>query len=213
MDGVILDSEKVYQEIERSMYRELGIPVSREEHLEFMGTAERSMWTRMHEKYSLERTVNDLVQEEQERFMDRLRVPGDIPLIEGIIPLLKELQSEKIPCWIASSSSSEIIARVIKINSLEEFYRGYVGGDDVSQSKPSPEIFLKAANLEGTRPENCVVIEDSENGVKAALAAGMDVIGLKQEPGSSPDLSKASRVVSRLSEIDVGLIRQFSDKN
>ncbi len=209
MDGVILDSERIYQEIERSMYEKLGIPVSREEHLEFMGTAERSMWTYMHEKYSLKRSVEDLVHEERDRLIDRLGEPGDIPLIEGLIPLVKEFKSEKIPCWIASSSSSDIIARVIQINSLEEYYRGFVSGDDVSQSKPSPEIFLKTARLAGVQPENCIVIEDSENGIKAAEAAGMVVIGLDCGIESGPDLSGARIVVSSLSEINSEVARQL----
>ena len=161
MDGVILDSERVYQEIERSMYSELGIPVSRQEHLEFMGTAERAMWTHMVNKYGIGRPVDELVREERSRFLSELDQPGRIPLMEGLIPLLEMLWEENIPCWIASSSSSGIIAKVLEVNNLDKYFRGYVSGDDVPRSKPAPDIFLKTAALSGSQPSNCVVIEDS----------------------------------------------------
>jgi len=209
MDGVILDSERVYQDIERSMYEELGILVSTEEHLKFMGTAERSMWTYMSRKYHLNSSIEELVLQERELFMKRLELPGDIPLIEGLIPLLELLNSEKIPCWIASSSSADIINRVIKINGLEKYYQGYVSGDDVSQSKPSPEIFLKSAGQAGTLPSRCIVIEDSENGIKAAKAAGMTVIGLDQRYANEPDLSGANLIIAGLSEINLDVISRL----
>ncbi len=198
MDGVIIDSERVYQEIERNMYEELGIPVSREEHLKFMGTAEWSMWTYMCEKYKVNQTVEELVHQERDLFMKRLDLPGDIPLMDGLIPLLELLKSEHIPCWIASSSSSDIIARVIEINGLGKYFEGYVSGDDVSQSKPSPEIFLKAAGLAKAHPSNCMVIEDSENGIKAARAAGIFVVGL--------DLSGADLRITSLNEINLDIL-------
>ncbi len=207
MDGVILDSERVYQEIERSMYNELDVPVSKEEHLGYMGTAERSMWKTICEKYGLDRPVKDLVAEERERFIERLESPG-IPLIKGLTPLLEGLKAERIPCWIASSSSSGIIAKVIEINKLDIFYKGFVSGDDVKQSKPSPEIFLKTASLAGVCPSKCIVIEDSVNGIRAARAAGMKVVALKHPDGHLLDLSKANTVINSLLEIDPGILRK-----
>ena len=155
----------------------------------------------MDEKYPIQRSVEDLVREERMRLMERLQLPGDIPLCAGLIPLLEALKSEDIPCWIASSSSSDIIARVIRINGLESYFRGYVSGDDVSQSKPSPEIFLRTAELAKADPARCVVIEDSENGVRAAGTAGMPVIGLKHNEEAGPDPSSANRMVASLNEI------------
>ncbi|MFC2098934.1 HAD family hydrolase [Bacteroidota bacterium] len=206
MDGVILDSERVYQEIERSMYDELGAPVSREEHRMYMGTAEWSMWKTITEKYNVGRSAEELVREERERFMARLEKPG-IPLMEGLIPLLEALKSEHIPCWIASSSSAAIIARVMEINVLEVYFKGYVSGDDVKQSKPSPEIFLKAASLAATLPSKCIVIEDSVNGIRAARAAGMAVVALQHPDSDILDSAGASTVVSSLSDFNpAGLI-------
>jgi HAD superfamily hydrolase (TIGR01509 family) len=219
MDGVILDSERVYQSIERAMYRELGIPVSPAEHRNFMGTAERLMWSEIRKKYSVVRPLDELVMEERMRFLSELKKPGGIPLMDGLIPLLRSLQSEQIPCWIASSSSSEIIGQVLQKYELDDLFRGYISGDEVPRSKPSPDIFLKAASRAETSPADCIVIEDSENGVRAALDAGMKVIGLVsgKDPdhffgGPEPDLSAAQMLVSGLTELNPGRIRKLVQK-
>ena len=211
MDGVILDSERVYQEIERNMYEVLGIPVSRAEHLQFMGTAEKSMWAYMCRKYGLERSVDGLVREERERFMDRLDLPGSIPLMEGLLPMLESLSAQQVPCWIASSSSSEIISRVIEVNKLKNYFRGYVSGDDVIRSKPDPEIFQKAAELAGSDPGHCIVIEDSVNGIRAALAAGMAVVALLNPHIQHNDLSGASLVIESLKEVNAGALSRIRE--
>jgi HAD superfamily hydrolase (TIGR01509 family) len=209
MDGVILDSERVYQDIERSMYDELGIAVSPEEHLGFMGTAERSMWTYMKEKYRLKPSVDDLVREERERFLADLEKAGTIPLMDGLLPLLNSLYREQVPCWIASSSSTEIISQVLRINDLEHYFRGYVSGDDVNRPKPDPEIFTRTASLAGNPASACIVIEDSQNGIRAARAAGMAVIALNNELLQKEDLALASLVIGRLSEIDAEDLRRI----
>ncbi len=201
MDGVILDSERVYQEIERSMYDELGIPVPLEEHLKFMGAAERVMWQYMHKRYKLRPSVQDLIREERRRFLNRLEAPGSIPLMTGLLPLVESLRQEGIPCWIASSSTRYIIQSVLRIHGLQKYFNGYVGGDDIKQSKPSPEIFLRTAALSGTEPSRCLVIEDSENGIEAARAAGMTVIALQGPENMHLRLSDADLIIHRLEEI------------
>ena len=209
MDGVILDSERIYQQIEREMYTELGIPVSTEEHLQFMGTAEKSMWGYMREHYNLRPALEELICEERERFIRRLEGPGSIKLMDGILALLRSIRAENIPCWIASSSSREIIRKVLLIYRLGEYFRGFVSGEDVRKSKPAPDIFLKTASLAGLDPSGCLVIEDSVNGIRAARAAGMKVIALRHPDIDSPPLCEASLVVDSLMEINPGLIHRL----
>ena len=210
MDGVILDSERIYQEIEREMYAELGIPVSREEHLRFMGTAEKAMWGYMRRRYRLKPTLEELIREERERFTTRLELPGSIPLMDGIRPLLRSIRTEHIPCWIASSSSREIIRKVLRIHRLGSYFLGTVSGEDVRRSKPAPDIFLKTAELAGFNPSRCLVIEDSENGVRAARAAGMKVIALDRLQDLPLNLSEANSTVKSLSEISPALLHKLA---
>ncbi|KPL16568.1 MAG: hypothetical protein AMS26_04190 [Bacteroides sp. SM23_62] len=209
MDGVIVDSEQVYQEIERQMYDDLGIPVSPEEHRLFIGAAERSMWQYMKDKYQMEAETDMLVEEERTRFMSRLDQPGSIPLMPGLRELLEALAHEGIPAYVASSSSREIIEKVLQVNHIRHFFKDITGGDDVFHSKPAPEIFLKTASKAGIAPEKCLVIEDSENGIRAARAAGMKVIALLSHCNGDLDLSEASKIIHALDELDAHMIRHM----
>jgi HAD superfamily hydrolase (TIGR01509 family) len=208
MDGVIVDSEKVYQEIERQMYVELGIPVSREEHRRFIGAAERTMWQYMKDKYRLEAATDDLVEEERKRFMARLDRPGSIPLMSGLRELLDELTRDSIPALVASSSSREIIEKVLHINGIRHYFRDITGGDEVLHSKPAPDIFLDTAAKAGMEPSRCLVIEDSVNGIRAAVSAGMKVVALQNQENGDLDLSEAGKIINSLYELDSQSIRE-----
>jgi HAD superfamily hydrolase (TIGR01509 family) len=209
MDGVIVDSEKVYQDIERQMYNDLGIPVSPEEHHLFIGAAERSMWQYMKDKYQMEAETDMLVKEERNRFMSQLDQPGSIPLMPGLRELLEALAHDSIPALVASSSSREIIEKVLRVNDIRHFFKDITGGDDVVHSKPAPDIFLQTASKAGITAEQCLVIEDSENGIRAALSAGMKVIALASPYNADLDLSEASKIIQALDELDTGVIRQI----
>ena len=201
MDGVIIDSEQVYQEIEREMYRELGIPVTREEQMKFMGTTERTMWQYMKKRYGLVEEPEDLARLERERLLERLRSPEGIPPMEGAEDLLRKLHGNGISLMLASSSAREIIEAFLQKLNIRRYFSGIVSGDDVEHSKPAPDIFLKASSLTGVPPSDCIVIEDSENGIRAARSAGMKVIGLKNPGSGDLDLSSADRVIHSLKEL------------
>lgn len=186
MDGVIIDSEKIYQEIEREMYSELGITVTDDEHHMFMGTSERSMWEHMVETHSPDLDSEALVAKERKRFLAMLRSPEGIPLVPGIENLLDLLANLRLPLYIASSSSREIIHAVLRQYDLEDRFSGIVSGDDAELSKPAPDIFLKTCTMADTLPERCIVIEDAENGIRAAKYAGMRVIALANPGLTAP---------------------------
>lgn len=209
MDGVIVDSERTYQEIERQMYDHLGIPVSPEEHRLFIGAAERSMWTYMKKKYRIPVATEELVEEERSMFMSRLDQPGIIPLMPGLRELLEELAREGIPLCVASSSSRQIIEKVLRINDIRHFFAEITGGDEVTRSKPAPDIFLTTASKVGIAPGRCLVIEDSENGLKGARSAGMKVVALLNHDSGDLDLSQACRTVHDLHELDANVIRRL----
>jgi HAD superfamily hydrolase (TIGR01509 family) len=206
MDGVILDSEQVYQEIEREMYAELGIKVTREEHMSFMGTTENIMWEHMKTRHGLTEDPRELARRERERLLSRLRSPEGIPPMEGIEDLLQELHEKGIPLLLASSSVREIIETVLRKLNIGQYFSGIVSGDEVEYSKPAPDIFLEASRIAGIPPSKCVVIEDSENGIRAARSAGMKAIGLRNPHSGDVDLSGADRIVHSLKEINADFL-------
>jgi HAD superfamily hydrolase (TIGR01509 family) len=209
MDGVIVDSEQVYQDIERQMYDNLGIPVTPEEHRLFIGAAERTMWQYMKDKYQMDAETDLLVKEERTRFMYMVDQPGSILLMPGLIELLEALDLDGISAMVASSSSREIIEKVLRVNDIRHFFKDITGGDDVIHSKPAPDIFLETAAKAGMSPDRCLVIEDSENGIRAARSAGMKVIALFGRHSSELDLSEASKIIHNFDEIDTPLIREL----
>ena len=102
--------------------------------------------------------------------------------------------------FVASSSSGEIIEAVMKRLNIRAYFDGIVSGDDVKNSKPAPDIFLKASELAGVKPAYCVVIEDSPNGVKAARAAGMKVVGLNADGSDKTGFDGADSIITSLGD-------------
>ena len=201
MDGVIVDSEPVHFRVEKRMFEELGIHLSDKEHAAFLGTSSQGMFGSLKERFGLEETVEAMVAEEHRRFRKEMTQEPP-PLIPGVRDLARRFHLSGRPLAVASSAPHEQIDFVLHLGGMEEFFPVRVSGDDVERSKPHPAIFLEAARRLGRRPAECVVIEDSENGVTAARAAGMVCIGFSS-PGSMPqDLSAADHTAASMEEVD-----------
>ena len=101
---------------------------------------------------------------------------NELPEKEGLRPLLNYLNRKKIPCCIASSSESSLINTYLEKNQLQSYFSFVVGGEQVRKTKPEPDIFLKVCDNFYISPKNACVLEDSENGILAAVSAGIPVI-------------------------------------
>ncbi len=210
LDGVVINSEPVHQRLEYELFRELGLNIPSDERNSFVGTSSADMWTTIIEKYSLNKAPQDMLGLGRGRYLELVR-NGRVPLVEGVLDIIKLFQANGFKILLASSSSSITIREVLKCFKLEEVFSVCVGGDQVSRSKPSPEIFLKAAQLGGSMPAECLVIEDASNGVLAAREAGMYCIGFQSHYTGDQDLSLANAVVSKLNEINLDLIRRIQN--
>jgi HAD superfamily hydrolase (TIGR01509 family) len=111
---------------------------------------------------------------------------------------------------LASSSANVTIERVFNRFDLNKYFTFKVSGEDFPQSKPHPAIFLRAAELAQTAVENCIVIEDSTNGIKAANAAGIFCIGYESEHSKLQNLSTADKVIARFEELSYEIIRDLN---
>lgn len=118
---------------------------------------------------------NQLANRSSEIFIDLIsrEAPDLKPRVRD---LLNYLQSKQVECMVASSSKHEEVVDLMQRKGLSEYFTHYVGGDDVTEAKPQPDIFLKALEVSGYRPEDAIVIEDSLNGVRASYAAHIDVV-------------------------------------
>jgi len=114
---------------------------------------------------------------------------------------------------IASSNNRRIVDAVVKRFGLDKYMKFIISGEEVKKGKPDPEIFLTTATKIGANPKVCLVIEDAENGVKAAKAAGMKCIGFKNKDSGKQDLSEADLNISNFNEIDLNIIKGLWEKN
>ncbi len=115
--------------------------------------------------------------------------------LHGITELLQCLEENNIKMAVASSSSMVFIETVLKKLSIERYFEFYISGENIIKSKPEPDIFLKAAQMLRTEPAQCIVIEDSKNGVIAAKRAGMKCIGYINTNSGNQDLSPATKII------------------
>ena len=203
MDGVIIDSEPTHMKLENETYKKLGIDVTGDEHHTFVGSTSQYMWEVLKNKYKLNQTLEELVEYERSIYFEYLNSEEcEIFLIEGVKELIEELHKNGIKLAIASSSPLNVIKAIAKKFHIEEYFEVFVTGDYVKRSKPEPDIFLYACEKLRVRPENCIVIEDSHNGVRAAKKAGMKCVGLNSNPEGKQDISMADLVINNFKEVN-----------
>jgi HAD superfamily hydrolase (TIGR01509 family) len=176
-DGVLVDSEPISNRHLAAYLTELGHPTSYQESIrDYMGSA-------MHRVHELiqERTGRRLPDDFDEVFHARVFAAFERELapVDGIFDVLEKLVAEGVPYCVASSGSHERIRVGHRTTGLDRWFgEGLVfSAQDVGRGKPAPDLFLHAAERMGVAPERCAVVEDSPLGVRAGLAAGMDVYG------------------------------------
>jgi beta-phosphoglucomutase family hydrolase len=189
MDGVLVDSEPLHYESERSILAAYGFDFTREIHRHYIGYAnEVKFWTDICARFKASLDISKLMAKKMEYFYTHL---SSIQLITPALDLLKDLRIRKVPVALASSSTGELIERILGEFSLKKYFDAVQSGDTVKNGKPAPDIFLKAAAALAVRPQDCVVIEDSLNGVRGGKAAGMTVVAVPNEYTLSFDFSPA----------------------
>ena len=195
MDGLLIDSERVILECWRSAASEQAL------------TLDDSLWLSMvgvHDAACVEMLARLLCSEKAERLsLDcknryDLRVEQGLPLKSGAIELLQELSARGVPLAIATSTRRERALIKLERCGLHDFFEVVVTSSDVAHPKPAADIYLLAASRLGVSPENCMALEDSETGVRAAVAAGMAVIQV-------PDLVPASELTRSLAQVVASL--------
>lgn len=204
MDGVIIDSEPIHLEFAMELFNKLGFNMSKEEYGKFVGTTSKYMWDTIKNKYNLKNTIEELIDMERNGFFDFLSSPDkSIEPIAYIPELLKALHENNYKIALASSSPIKLIEFVMESLKIRKYFDELVTGDFVKRSKPEPDVFLYAADKLGALPEECVVIEDSHNGVLAAKNAGMKCIGYRNLNSGNQDISKADKIINSFNELDL----------
>ncbi|GAA4757493.1 MULTISPECIES: HAD family hydrolase [Flavobacterium] len=201
MDGVIVDTEPVHKYAYDQHFKELNIEVSEEMYTTFTGNSTRNVFQKIKSHFNLENDVEELILRKRHLFNEAFDTKPDLELIEGVLDLIKSLHANNIQLILASSASNSTINRVFNRFDLNQYFTHKVSGEDFPKSKPDPAIFLHAASLSEAPKNNCIVIEDSTNGIKAAKDADIYCIGYKSKNSKNQDYSLADQIIEHFSEI------------
>jgi len=200
MDGVIIDSEYLHKKAYFETFESLGLDISEELYKSLTGASTLNVFQKLVANFSLDEDPSELVMQKRKRYIDYFENDPTLQLVDGVEKIIQYFYDKGITLVLASSSSMPNIDRVFNRFDLNRYFTAKISGADLTNSKPHPEIFEKAAILGNTAKENCIVIEDSNNGVKAANDAGIFVFGYKN-PISDQTLRNADQIISDFAEL------------
>lgn len=201
MDGVIVDTEPLHRKAYFKMFEDVNIDVDDALYDSFTGQATLPICRTLCQHFNLSETPEHLVSTKRKHFKYLFENDTDLAMLEGVHELIKDYYENGLTLVLASSASMPNINRIFERFDLDRFFMAKISGADLKASKPHPEIFIKAAQLAGEAPENCMVIEDSTNGIAAAKAANIYCVGFKSPHSANQDYSKADRVITSFGEI------------
>jgi HAD superfamily hydrolase (TIGR01509 family) len=207
LDGVIVDSEHVWDAAREALARERGGRWHENAQSDMMGMSSLE-WSRyMHDVIGLGEPPEEISAEVVRRLESAYR--KDLPLIEGAEEAVAWL-AERWPLAVASSSNRPIIDLVLGLSGLGRYFSATVSSEEVARGKPAPDVYLEAARLLGTEPGNTVAVEDSRNGILSAKAAGMRVVAIPNSryPPDEEALGMADVVLGSIGELTPGAINE-----
>ena len=200
LDGVLLDSEQVWDEVREQLVKERGGRWHDQAQTEMMGMSSVE-WSRyMHDELGVLDPQEEISAEVVQRLEDVYR--QRLPLIDGAREAVERLAA-RWPLGLASSSNRELIDLVLDLSGLARFFRVTVSSEEVRRGKPAPDVYLEAARGLGVPPERCAAVEDSRNGIRSAKAAGMRVIAIPNPhfPPDNESIELADVTLSSLAEL------------
>ena len=205
LDGLLLDSEEVWDAVREDYVRERGGRYDAEVQRALMGMSSVE-WSRyLHEHAGVSDEPDEIDAEVVRRMLAAYR--EHLPLVPGAVESVGRLAA-RYPLGLASSSNRPLIAEVLDLSGLAPYFRATVSSEEVAHGKPAPDVYLEAARRLGAAPERCAAIEDSHAGIRSAHAAGMRVIAIPNAsyPPDAEALARADVVLDSLAEVDAEAI-------
>lgn len=195
MDGVLIDSEPIFEQHLQGFLMRLGVEEPGRLTHNFKAVSSRNVSRIIIETYELDYSVDELTEMSRKAYLEYLNNLQELPSIPGAVKFVKSLAAAGHPLALASSASLKRIELFLSKLGIQKYFTTIACGDDVEHSKPAPDIFLLAAEKLGVDPAECVVVEDAENGVRAAKAAGMKCIAYGGSDHNTDNLLAADIIV------------------
>jgi len=200
LDGVLVDSEHVWDEVREELARERGGRWHEGAQADMMGMSSPE-WSRyMHDVIGLPEPPDEINREVVERMLARYR--EELPLIAGAIAAVERL-APGFRLAVASSSNRPLIDAVLDAAALTPRFELTVSSEEVARGKPAPDVYLEAASRLGLAPARCAAVEDSANGIRSAHAAGLRVIAVPNTryPPAADALALADATLPSLADL------------
>jgi HAD superfamily hydrolase (TIGR01509 family) len=211
LDGVLIDSEQIWDEAREELARERGGRWNDRAQRDMMGMSSPE-WSRyMHDVIGLREPPEEINLEVVRRMEQRYR--ERLPLLPGAREAVERLAA-RWPLGLASSSNRPLIDLVLEVSGLAPFFRATVSSEEVARGKPAPDVFLEAARRLRVAPDGCGVVEDSANGILASRAAGMRVVAIPNPhfPPGDKALAEADMVLGSLDELTPSVFESASSR-
>ena len=207
MDGVIVDTEPLHHKAYYKMFYDFDLDVSDALYQSFTGQSTINICKILCEHFGLSVHPNTLVERKRYHFKALFFNDSSLSLINGVLDLIQDYYKNGLTLVLASSASMTTINNVFERFDLNRYFVAKLSGADLKASKPHPEIFIKAAEASGFQKNECLVIEDSTNGIKAAYDAGIYCIGYDSLNSKNQDYTLADKVVSSFQEINYNVVK------
>jgi HAD superfamily hydrolase (TIGR01509 family) len=211
LDGLLLDTEQVWDEVRESLTRERGGRWHDRAQADMMGMSSTEWSHYMHDALALADPPEELNRLVVERMQERYRQA--LPLVDGAVDAVRRIGA----CWplgLASSSNRPLIDLALELMGVGELFRATVSSEEVERGKPAPDVYLEAARRLGVAPQRAVAVEDSGAGISSATAAGMQVIAIPNPhfPPPADTLALAALVLESLAELTPDAVESASSR-
>ena len=209
LDGVLMDSEQRWNAAKEELVREAGGRWRAEAPRVMMGMSAPEWAAYLRDELGVGMEIEAISADVVRRMEDGYR--RAVPLLPGAVEAVRALGA-RWPLGLASSSNREIIDLALELSGLADAFRVTLSSEEVARGKPAPDVYLEAARLLGASAPDCVAIEDSDNGIRAAAAAGMAVIAVPNEhyPPAADALALAAVTVPGVADVTVALVERAS---
>ena len=201
MDGVVINSEPLGFRANTELFKQLGLEVPESVYATFVGTAPHNNMQKLKQLYDIKLTFPELVDFRSKIYFDLFDKAEDLQLMPGFLDFITHLKANGIVTILATSSFREKIKRVFEKFPLAACFDDVVSGEDFEFTKPDPAIFIEAVKRTGFDKSECIIIEDSTNGIKAAKAAGVYCVAYKTGHGVTQDMTDADKIITDFSEL------------
>ena len=206
LDGVIVDSEQVWDDVREQLAKERGGRWHEGAQAAMMGMSSTEWSAYMHDEIGLSESPEEINAEVVRRMLERYR--ERLPLIPGAVDAIRRL-APHFRLAVASSSNRSLIETVLREAGVADLFEVVVSSEEVAAGKPAPDVYLEALRRLEVEPATAAAIEDSANGIRAAHAAGMRVVALPNEhyPPAADALALTAAVVRSPDELTPELVR------